>query len=69
MLYIKVQSLIAQNIRKMMIILNNQIYLLFVRDDIFEPETFDTWFKERLGVSYYDKDKYLIKGSNYLLLK
>ena len=30
-----------------------------VNDDI------DTWLKERFGVSYYDKDKYLIKGFNY----
>ena len=46
-------------------ILNNQVYLLFVRDDLFGPDTVDTWLKERLGVSYYDKDKYLIKGFKY----
>ena len=46
-------------------ILNNQVYLLFVRDDLFEPDTVDTWLKERLGVSYHDKDKYLIKGFKY----
>lgn len=46
-------------------ILNNQVYLLFVRDDLFDPNTVDTWLKERLGVSYHDKDKYLIKGFKY----
>tara|TARA_B100000963_G_scaffold360835_1_gene393381 strand:- start:3896 stop:5533 length:1638 start_codon:yes stop_codon:yes gene_type:complete len=44
---------------------NKSKYLLFVRSDIFQLPDIDAWLEEHAGISYYEKDKYTIKGFQY----
>lgn len=45
--------------------INKQVYLLFIRDDLYSQSDIETWLNEKLGISYYDKNQYLIKGFSY----